>query len=167
MADLYNSDLGGNTRKVQPTSLLGTRKLKFFSIWFDYNMYTDDGAVNFPARGYTNPGSLYWYVVKCLQEVGEIYMLGAPTTLDTQEFVFAIADETAEWYYSEYGVHDETQSGEDLTDNTYPQRYLPGGFSGINDMADRLVAEFGNGWWELNEVEDCGFGLMFGQPLYN
>lgn len=167
MADLYNSDLGGNSRKVQPTTLLGTRKLKFFSLSFDYNLYSDNGDYDY-VPGYKDSGSLYYYVVKSLQEVAEIYVLGAPNfDINENSFIFAIAEETAEWYYSEYGVHDETQSGEDLTDNTYPQRYLPGGFSGINDLADRLVSELGSNWWTLEELEDCGFGLMPGASIYN
>ena len=147
MADLYNSDLGGNTRKVSPSSMFGTREIKWLQLNFDYNVYTDDGA---GPDGYKNSDSLYYAAVKCIQEVAEIVYLGAPTRQSLNTFVFGIATDTAEWAT---GVN-----GYAFTGPNRPQ--------GINNLIDRLTNTFNSPyWWILQELEDCGFGLMPGNHL--
>jgi hypothetical protein len=47
MADLYTTDLGGNSRKAQPSSLFGTRDLVFISLsLYEYDLYTDSPSEN-------------------------------------------------------------------------------------------------------------------------
>ena len=177
MADLYNSDLGGNTRKVTPSSMFGTREIKWLHLDFDYNVYTDNGPA---PDGYKNSDSLYWAAVKCIQEVAEIVYLGAPTRIQVNSFVIGIASDTAQWYYSDEGYNDANEIGVDETDDAYPNRYFPGSdnwpngpfngvgnlLSSVNDIADRLAGTFGSPfWWSLVELEDCGFGLMRGNPI--
>ena len=146
MADLYNSDLGGNTRKVTPSSMFGTREIKWLQLNFDYNVLEGSGGDG----AYNTPDSLYQEAVKCIQEVAEIYYLGAPTHADTSSFVFGIAADTAEWRTSENGYYSVAQSR--------PQ--------GVHDLVDRLTNTFGPSyWWILQELEDCGFGLMPGNHL--
>lgn len=150
MADLYDSDLGGNTRKVTPSSLFGTREIKWLQLDFDYPVYTDGDAPD----GYKNSDSLYWAAIKCIQEAAEIVYLGAPTRIAENRFVFGIAADTAEWRYGEVGYYD-------------PEDYREGNNDrGIIDIIDRLQNTFGDPyWWALTELEDCGFGLMPGNIL--
>ena len=149
MADLYNSDLGGNTRKVTPSSLFGTREIKWLQMNFDYDVYTDNAP--WP-DGYTYPDSLYSYTVRCIQEVAELYYLGAPTRQSSNSFVFGIATDTAEWEHGFLGYNHP------VTPPNRPQ--------GINELIDRLVNALGEpDWWILQELEDCGFGLMPGNHL--
>lgn len=156
-----DAGVGVNARKTSPSSLFGTRQLKFLYISFDYNLLTDDGN-----GSYKDSDSLYNYVVKAIQEVAELYYLGAPTYFGNSEFVFAIADTTAQWYYSDEGVHDVNEIGIDETDDVYPNRYFPDGSSAVNDLVDRLYNSLGSGWWTLKELEDTGWGLLPGPELY-
>lgn len=151
MPSTYN-DIGVNTRKTNPSSLFGTRKLKFLQLNFDYNVLTDDTE----GGSYKNSGSLYWAVVTTIEEVAELYYLGAPTNLNNNAFVFAIADETAEWYYSEQGAHDNPEL------DPYEEA---GSLYKFNDLYDRLADVFGTGWWNLVELEDTGWGLLPGAPI--
>ena len=185
MADLYNTDLGGNSRKAQPSSLFGTRQLKFIGISiYDYDLYTDSTAEDHQATtSYLDSDSLYSKIVTAIQEVGEIYFLGAPNEIDRHGFIFAIAADTAQWQYSEQGDIDYNENGVDETDDVYPNRYQRSGYSAVNDLVDRLWNLFfrgdSNGGnfedredvygiddFDLREMEDCGFGIMPGRFLY-
>jgi hypothetical protein len=161
MANLYNTDLGGNTRKAKPSSLFGTRQLKFISInLYQYDLYTDSPTENTQATtSYLDSDSLYSRLVTAIQEVAELYYLSAPNEVNHNGFIFAIADETAEWLLSAYG---------DNNDGTqYP------GKSNLSDMILFLLqpAPFGSDPYsiadfDLREMEDCGFGIMPGRFLY-
>lgn len=182
MADLYTNqdgsptDLAINTKKVQPSSLFGTRQLKFISLYlYDYNLYTDDDN-----GSYKDPDSLYSKIVRTIEEVAELYYLGAPTLINNDTIVFGIADTTGQWYYSDEGDHDQNELGIDETDDVYPYRYFSSGGSAINDLVDRLYNLFflsdlyNNGGpdvfgiedFDLRQLEDTGFGLMPGDYLY-
>lgn len=103
MADLYNSDLGGNSRKTRPSSLFGTRELKFFVIGANYDFYHDDlntdpGDEGFNAdltESYTRSDSLYSQVVQAIQIRAELYYLAPPNSFDVNNFVFGIAVDTS------------------------------------------------------------------------
>lgn len=151
MPSTYNDQgVGVNTRKTSPSSLFGTRKLVFLHLDFDYNLLTDDDN-----GSYKDSDTLYHYVVQTIQEVAELYYLGAPTNISPNAFVFAIADETGTWYYSEQGNNDDPEQD-------------PGENVGINDMNtlyDRLYNALGDGWWTLRVLEDTGFGLLPGEYI--
>lgn len=181
MADLYNTDLGTNARKTAPTSLFGTRQLKFFLFAFnDYNLWDN----------YKDPDSAYSQVVRTIQETAELYYVSGPDYQYNQDgFIFAIAADTAEWQYSDQGNIDENEIGEDPTDGEYQygssERYIAGTkggdwqghngqMSAINDLADRLYWFLFQGMqnsalysdYILQELEDTGFGLMPGRYIY-
>ena len=197
MADLYNTDLGSNTRKAQPSSLFGTRQLKFISISvYDYDLYTDNTQEDHQATtSYLDSDSLYSKIVTAIQEVGEIYFLGAPNEIDRHGFIFAVAADTAQWQYSDQGDVDYNEIGIDETEpdgSPTPiyglgdrYRYLSNGrrYSYVNDLVDRLWNLFFKGDqnggnfgdredvygiddFDLREMEDCGFGIMPGRFLY-
>jgi len=90
MADLYNTDLGGNTRRAIPTSRFGTRNLVWYGFFVEYDLLRGEEDDNYTA--YDAADSFYTYIVHAIQEAGELYHLGAPTTLVNTGFVFAIAD---------------------------------------------------------------------------
>ena len=102
MAQSQESIITTNWKRTQPSSHFGTRNLQWYYFSVDYNLYSDniddfDGNLatgQLPAA-YTNPGSLYSYIVKIIQEVAgaELYYLGAPTGQQPTEFVFAVADD--------------------------------------------------------------------------
>lgn len=179
MANLYNTDLGANSRRAQPTTLLGTRQLKFIMIrLYDYNLYdnTTDTS-NFGATtSYLDSDSLYCRIVTAIQEVSELYYLGAPSRLDPSAFVFAVADTTGQWQYSDQGDIDYNELGVDETEPDYaPERYDSTGYSGVNDLVDRIYRVFydrnnndvyGINDFDVRELEDCGFGLLPGRFLY-
>lgn len=174
MADLYNTDLGANARKTAPTSLFGTRQLKFFSFYFyDYNLWDN----------YKDPDSAYSQVVRTIQEVAELYYVSGPDYQYNQDgFIFAIAADTAQWQYSEQGNFDYNENGVDETDGEYNygsnDRYVYFGdgnsYSAINDLVDRLYWFLFQGRQDtplysdfvLQELEDTGFGLMPGRYIY-
>lgn len=161
MADLYNTDLGGNSRKAKPSSLFGTRQLKFINIrLYEYDLYIDSPTEDHQATtSYLDSDSLYSKIVTAIQEVAELYYLSAPNEVDRYSFIFAISEDTAEWLLSAYG---------DNNDGTqYP------GKSNLSDMILFLLqpAPFGNdpysvGDFDLREMEDCGFGIMPGRFIY-
>jgi hypothetical protein len=184
MADLYNEDLGQNSRKVQASSHFGTRDLKFFMINLDsYDLYNDisdyDDFIDRPSA-YKNPDSLYSKIIRTLQEVAEFYEIGGPSAMAPYSFVFGIASDTAQWLYSDEGNFDANENGVDETDLTYPQRYFPSGGSGVNDIADRLYNLFflsdqydndgpdlfGINDFNLRVLEDTGAGLLPGYYIY-
>jgi hypothetical protein len=68
MADLYNSDLGGNTRKAVDSTTFGTRDLVFLQIDAQQDIET----------GYTASGSVFAELIQCLQQSVEIYGVGIP-----------------------------------------------------------------------------------------
>lgn len=153
MADLYNTDLGGNSRRAHPSSMFGTRDLVFIVLTvYNYNLYDD----NTDTGSYRDSNSLYSKVVTTIQEVAELYYLGAPSELASQSFIFAISRETAEWFNS--------ISGDNNDGSQYP---------GKGNLADSLTKLFfadgdvyGIGDFDLREMEDCGFGLMPGNWIY-
>ena len=151
MADLYNSDLGGNSRKATPSSLFGTRELKFFTIGADYDFYHDDlvtapGDEGFNAdltESYTKSGSLYYEVVKALQTGGELFYLAPPNSFEVNSFVFGIAQDTSNWEMNPKNL------------NNWPNLFLE-----VGKVFDN--SPVGNAWgW--SELQDRGFGLL---PFY-
>jgi hypothetical protein len=154
MPSTYNDQgVGVNTRKVSPSSMFGTRKLQFLKIDFDYNLLADPEGPN--PGDYKNSGSLYHFVVQTIQEVAELYYLGAPSAISENGFVFAIADDTGTWYYSERGNNDDPEQdpGENM------------GIDMMNTLYDRLYDALGDGWWTLYALEDTGWGLLPGEAI--
>lgn len=191
MADTYSDPTGLNTRNAKPSSLFGTRQLKFIGISvYDYDLYTDSTTEDHQATtSYLDSDSLYSKIVTAIQEVGEIYFLGAPNEIDRHGFIFAVAADTAQWQYSDQGDIDYNENGVDETDGgnggKERYRYLSNGrqYSYVNDLVDRLWNLFfrgdqnGGNWndredvygidnFDLRELEDCGFGIMPGRFLY-
>ena len=155
MANLYNTDLGGNSRKAQPSSLFGTRQLKFIYIkLYEYDLYIDNPVEDHQATtSYLDSNSLYSKIVTAIQEVSELYYLSAPNEIDRYGFIFAVAADTGQWQYSEQGDIDYNEIGWDETETDHEQtggipmlgwpsryRYLPNGnrYSYVNDLVDRL-----------------------------
>lgn len=176
MPDIYNSDLGQNTRKAQPTSLLGTRTLKFISIDVDYNLFTDDSSTY---DGYLESGTMYSSIVRCLQEVAECYYISAPTEFVNNTIIIGVASDTAQWQYSDEGNIDyneigwdetEPDGGSTITMRGWPSRYTLNGDSAINDIVDRLYYFFRDtpigDAFSVRALEDTGFGLMPGLYLF-
>lgn len=102
MGQTYD-DVGQNARKASPSSLFGTRELRFFVIGADYDFYHDDlvtapGDEGFNAdliESYSRSDSLYSQVVRAIQTTAELYYLGAPNSFDVNNFVFGIAVDTS------------------------------------------------------------------------
>jgi hypothetical protein len=152
MPDLYSSSaaygFAVNAQKTQPSSLFGTRKLKFFVIGMDWDLYHDapydsnnQGLNVVLANGYTNPDSVYSNIVNRIQASGELYYLGAPDAYNIENFVFGIADETGEWEYNPKNP------------NAWPNLFEEVG-------AYLNTTPIGNAWgW--NELVDVGFGLVW------
>lgn len=150
MGQTYD-DIGQNARKATPSSLFGTRELKFFTIGADYDFFHDDavtamGDEGFNAdltEGYTNDNSLYSQVVRALQTGGELFYLAPPNSFDVNSFVFGIAQDTSNW--------DVNPNNE----NDWPDLFL--------EVAKLLEnTPVGNNWgWAV--LEDRGFGLL---PFY-
>ena len=183
MPNLYDNNvakgLAVNAQKVSPSSLFGTRDLKFFVLSIDYDLFTDDGN---GYNAYKNPDSFYSAIVREIQKVGEIYYLGAPSSEYTDyiapySFVFGLASNTVQWQYTEEGSSDYNEIGIDETEPSnsvypqsgWPERYQPNGDSAVSTLTDTLcyfLRDNFNGPWYLNILEDCGFGLMPGITLY-
>ena len=150
MGQTYN-DVGQNARKVTPSSLFGTRELKFFVIGADYDFYHDDlntdpGDEGFNAdltEGYSNPGSIYHEVVKALQTGGELFYLAPPNSFDVNNFVFGIAEDTSDWDFNPKNL------------NGWPNLFLEVGKIFENSPV--------GGNWGWSVLEDRGFGLL---PFY-
>jgi hypothetical protein len=144
MSDLYNTDLGGNTRRAIPTSLFGTRNLVWYSFFVEYDLLHGQNTDNYTA--YDAADSFYTYIVHAIQEAGELYHLGAPTNLVNSGFVFAIADNDAREqddgnsYAVAYGVED------DLTKSSVYQA-----------LVQRLGSD---SYWDLVPCADQGFGIL-------
>ena len=156
MADTYQT--ASNARKAQPSSLFGTRQLKFISIsLYDYDLYTDNTDENHQATAsYLDSNSLYGKIVRAIQEVAEVYFVGAPNEIDRHGFIFAIAEDTAEWLLSDFGDNDNgTQVGKGNLSDTILALLKP------NDTDPFGIDDF-----DLREMEDCGFGIMPGRFLY-
>jgi hypothetical protein len=158
MADLYNTDLGGNSRKAKPSSLFGTRQLKFISVrLYEYDLYIDSPSEDHQATtSYLDSDSLYSKIVTAIQEVAELYYLSAPNEVDRNGFIFAISDDTAEWLLSWNG------------DNGAGQRPSAGTLADAvwtllkpNEGDPYSIDDF-----DLREMEDCGFGIMPGRFIY-
>ena len=147
MGQTYD-DVGQNARKATPSSLFGTRELKFFAIGADYDFYHDDlitaegdeGVNADLTESYTKPNSLYSQIVRALQTGGELFYLAPPNSFDVNSFVFAIALDTSAW------------------EQTSPE--LPNLFLEV----ERVFADTPVGTaWGWSELEDIGFGLV---PFY-
>jgi hypothetical protein len=187
MPSTYSDPTGLNTRNTKPSSLFGTRQLKFISISvYDYDLYTDNTQEDHQATtSYLDSDSLYSKIVTAIQEVGEIYFLGAPNEIDRHGFIFAVAADTAQWQYSDQGDINYNEVGVNETNNGngWKIRRQPSGYSAVNDLVDRLWNLFFKGDtnggnfgdredvygiddFDLREMEDCGFGIMPGRFLY-
>ena len=145
MADLYNTDLGGNTRKAIPTSRFGTRNLVWYSFFVDYDLLRGEAPDGYTAYDASN--SFYNYIVQKIQEAGELYHLGAPTTLVDQGFIFAIAD------------NDERESDNDT--------YFIVGYDSDDltksSVYQALFQALGpDGYWGLTPCLDTGYGILSG-----
>ena len=147
MANLYNTDLGGNTRKAIPTSRFGTRNLVWYSFFVDYDLLRGEEDDNYTAYNASN--SFYNYIVQKIQEAGELYHLGAPTTLVDQGFIFAIADNDA---------REPDGAG-----------YFQVGYSGEGSGPEKssvyqaLFQALGpDSYWSLTPCFDTGYGILSG-----
>jgi len=157
MADLYNTDLGGNSRKAKPSSLFGTRQLKFINIRLDaYDLYIDSPTEDHQATtSYLDSDSLYSKIVTSIQEVAELYYLSAPNEVDRYSFIFAISDDTAEWLLSNRGDNgNERPTAGTLADAVWT-------LLKPNEGDPYSIGDF-----DLREMEDCGFGIMPGRFIY-
>ena len=147
MGQTYN-DVGQNARKANPSSLFGTRELKFFTIGADYDFYHDDlitaegdeGLNADLTESYTKPNSLYSQIVRALQTGGELFYLAPPNSFDVNSFVFAIAPDTSNW---------------EQTSPSWPNLFL--------EVSKVFEATPVGGSWGWAELEDIGFGLV---PFY-
>jgi len=92
MADLYSSDLGGNTRKTVPTTQFGTRKLSFCIV------DVTDIQVD-----YTLTDSVFYNVIRAIQQNVEIYAVGTPSN---SQVTIVVADDT-----EPYGTSEENADG--------------------------------------------------------
>lgn len=145
MSDLYNTDLGGNTRRALPTSRFGTRNLVWYSFFVDYDLLHGEIDDNFTA--YDAADSFYTFIVQAIQEAGELYHLGAPTNVSENGFVFAIAD------------NDEREGDPD---------YFTVGFGGgegggplISSVFQALYQRLGpDSYWNLTPCFDQGYGII-------
>jgi len=143
MADLYNTDLGGNTRRAIPTSRFGTRNLVWYSFYVGYDLLRGEAPDNYTA--YDAADSFYTYIVHAIQEAGELYHLGAPTNLVDNGFVFAIADNDSkdEDNGASYTI------GYDSNDLTKSSVY------------QALIQALGPyGYWSLAPCADLGLGII-------
>lgn len=158
MPSTYNDLTGSNTRKTLPTSNLGTRELVFLSIGMNWNLYQDTD-IQYPNDGtdfvphYEESNTIYSGVVRAIQQVTELYYLGAPDpVIANYGFSFAIATDTAEWRQSQAGNYP-------VTDNRL-----------INDVIDAvnmylLDTPVGTSWG-LTLMTDTGFGFFPTAQLY-
>jgi hypothetical protein len=150
MPQTYN-DVGQNARKAKPSSLFGTRELKFFVIGANYDFYHDDIETSEGDEGvnadltesYTQPNSVYAQVVSALQTGGELFYLAPPNSFDVNNFVFAVATDTSNWDTNPKNLND------------WPNLFLEVG----KVFADTPVG----GDWGWSELQDAGFGLL---PFY-
>jgi hypothetical protein len=153
-------EAGVNARKAKPSSLFGTRQLKFISIrLYQYDLYTDNTEENTQATAsYLDSNSLYGKIVRAIQEVAELYYLGAPNEVDHNGFIFAIADDTAEWLNSFRG------------DNNTNGSFGPSAGTLADAVWTLLKPNEGDPYgiddFDLREMEDCGFGIMPGRFIY-
>jgi len=143
MADLYNTDLGGNTRRAIPTSLFGTRNLVWYSFFVEYDLLHGEDNDNYTA--YDAADSFYTYIVHAIQEAGELYHLGAPTNLVNSGFVFAIADNDSK----------DEDNGASYTigyDHGDPTK---------SSVYQALVQRLGSAsYWDLVPCADQGLGIL-------
>jgi hypothetical protein len=143
MADLYNSDLGGNTRRAIPTSRLGTRNLVWYSFSIDYDLLRGEDQDGYMA--YDSSNSLYHYIVEAIQEAGELYHLGAPTNLVDSGFLFAIAD------------NDGYEPDPDFFTVGYANNSLT-----KSSVYQALVQRLGpDNYWSLAPCADEGLGIIY------
>jgi hypothetical protein len=144
MADLYNTDLGGNTRRALPTSRFGTRNLVWYSFFVDYDLLHGELDDNYTA--YDASDSFYTFIVLKIQEAGELYHLGAPTNLSENGFIFAIADNDAR----------EQDDG-----NSYAVAYGVEGDYTKSSVYQALFQALGSeGYWALDACLDQGYGII-------
>lgn len=143
MPNTYLDQTGLNTRRAIPTSRFGTRNLVWYSFFIDYDLLRGEAPDSYTA--YDSSSSFYHFIVETIQEAGELYHLGAPTTLVNAGFVFAIADndnreqDDGNSYAVAYGVED------DLTKSSVYQA---------------LVQRLGpDNYWDLVPCFDVGFGI--------
>ena len=142
MADLYNTDLGGNTRRALPTSRFGTRNLVWYSFFVDYDLLHGELDDNFTAYDASN--SFYNFIVQKIQEAGELYHLGAPTNINENGFIFAIAD------------NDEREPDPDA----FTVGYGIGGPEQSSVYQALFQALGPDGYWNLAPCFDQGYGIV-------
>ena len=146
MPNTYLDQTGLNTRKAIPTSRVGTRNLVWYSFSVDYDLLRGEAPDGYMA--YDSSDSFYHFIVEAIQEAGELYHLGAPTTLVNEGFVFAIADNDA---------REQDNSG-----------YCQVGFAGevgynplISSVYQALTQRLGpDNYWSLAPCADLGFGIV-------
>jgi hypothetical protein len=244
-----SKDVALNTQKASPSSLFGTRKLKFFTLSIYYNLYTnnyfyDDAAIDVTGgtatgqqvtyefaeqaqapyavgdtiyvygmdfyqyngeytvvaatrssvtvdwfqsgepvtggriirAGYKDADSFYSYIVRAIQQVAEIYYLGAPTYYDADifadnfgNFVFGISDDLTTTNYDESG-YDYPEEGNDPGENSIPTDLASAISQALNNGIGGFWGDNGDGW-SVAECEDLGWsflpGKLAGDPGYS
>jgi hypothetical protein len=116
MSTLYNQAVAVNYNKVQTSTNLGGRELKFYVLYAFEDFYLGDpalsvithGAPNATPNGYnrlwSEPGSRYEQAVHGIQQYAELFFLGEPTqrsapgNYEQESFVFAVAVNTTTVY---------------------------------------------------------------------
>jgi len=121
MPELYNTQLAANYNKVQTSTNLGGRELKFLTLYAYEDFYAGDPELsNNPpgSKGYnllwSEPGSRYEQAVRGIQEYAELFFLGEPKQVGSEgtgteeSFVFAIAVDTrSDWDYNDDDIDPE------------------------------------------------------------
>jgi hypothetical protein len=110
MPSLYDQSVAVNYNKVQTSTNLGGRELKFYVLYAYEDFYLGDPALsNNPvgSEGYnrlwTEPGSRYEQAVHGIQQYAELFFLGEPEQRvgmgnEEESFVFAVAANTSTDY---------------------------------------------------------------------
>jgi hypothetical protein len=107
MSTLYDQPVAVNYNKVQTSTNLGGRELKFYVLYAYEDFYLGDPALSYnPAgsKGYnilwSDSGSRYEQAVHGIQQYAELFFLGEPTQKvgdgnQEESFVFAVAVNTS------------------------------------------------------------------------
>ena len=148
MPNTYLDQTGLNTRRAIPTSRFGTRNLVWYSFDVEYDLLHGEAEDGYIA--YDSSDSFYHYIVEAIQEAGELYHLGAPSTFTTSSFVFAIAD---------------NDNREQDDGNSYAVAYGVEGDLTKSSVYQALIQRLGpDNYWDLVPCFDVGFGIQIYNP---
>ena len=95
MASLIGSTIARNFEKADVSTVMGTRKLKFYKVVVNSGGVIDMSLADLAGTGgtsYTDPSSLYAKSILALQGFFEIYAVLTP---GTGGFIFVVAEDTA------------------------------------------------------------------------